>query len=382
MTDFDLILAGCGLANGLIALALARHRPGLRVAMVERAGRIGGNHLWSVFDSDVAPQDRWLVEPLIEKSWPGYDVRFPAYGRRLETGYNSCTSERLDAAVRAALPDGHLILGAPIAALTPTSVTLADGRTLAAAAVIDGRGPADLSLLDLGWQKFIGQMWAFDRPHGVDRPVVMDATVPQIDGYRFVYLLPFAPDRLFVEDTYYSASPVLDRDVLAARIAAYAARFGSGRIIHEEAGVLPVAMGGDFQAYWRSGGEGVPKSGLRAGLFHPTTGYSLPDAVHTARLVAGAADLSAAGLHRLLHDHAKAAWARRGFYRLLDRMLFRAALPAARYRVLERFYRLDHSLIERFYAARSTVLDRLRILSGRPPVPVGRAVRALLGVSA
>ena len=45
--DFDLILAGGGLANGLIALRLAATRPEVRVAIVEGGGQIGGNHTWS-----------------------------------------------------------------------------------------------------------------------------------------------------------------------------------------------------------------------------------------------------------------------------------------------------------------------------------------------
>jgi lycopene beta-cyclase len=44
--------------------------------------------------------------------------------------------------------------------------------------------------------------------------------------------------------------------------------------------------------------------------------------------------------------------------------------------VLERFYRLPEPLVHRFYAGRLTFLDRARILSGRPPVPVLRAARS------
>ncbi|MGN6376749.1 MAG: lycopene cyclase family protein, partial [Sphingomonas sp.] len=138
-----------------------------------------------------------------------------------------------------------------------------------------------------------------------------------------------------------------------------------------------IALDGDFEGYWRSGGIGIGKAGMRAGLFHPTTGYSLPDAVRTAALVARQRDYSGAALHQLLHDFAAKAWKSRGFYRLLDRMLFRAAEPDERYRVLERFYRLDSRLIGRFYAGRSTMSDKVRILTGRPPVPVGRALRVL-----
>ena len=41
------------------------------------------------------------------------------------------------------------------------------------------------------------------------------------------------------------------------------------------------------------------------------------------------------------------------------------------------FYRLDPALIARFYAGRSTRADKLRILSGRPPVSLARAFAAL-----
>ncbi|MEN9924724.1 MAG: hypothetical protein RL268_850, partial [Pseudomonadota bacterium] len=34
--------------------------------------------------------------------------------------------------------------------------------------------------------------------------------------------------------------------------------------------------------------------------------------------------------------------------------------------------------IARFYAGKLTWTDRVRILSGKPPVPVGAAIRALL----
>ena len=58
-------------------------------------------------------------------------------------------------------------------------------------------------------------------------------------------------------------------------------------------------------------------------------------------------------------------------------MLFRAAQPYQRYKILERFYRLSPALIGRFYAGQSTLADKIRILSGRPPVPIAAAVRAL-----
>jgi lycopene beta-cyclase len=375
----DLAIVGGGLAGGLIALAMQRERPQARVLLIDAGATLGGNHVWSAFESDVAPQDRPLLVPLVAHYWDGYDIAFPAHARTLPTRYLTLTSERFDAVLRERLPAERLLTGRKAIGVGPRAVVLADGTRIEAAGVVDARGAGDPAYLDLGWQKFVGQELLLDADHGLTRPVVMDATVEQSDGYRFVYLLPFAPDRLFVEDTYYSDAPDIDRPQLARRIADYVAARGwrVRAIEREEAGALPVVLDGDFEGYWRSGGAGVAKAGVRAGLFHPTTGYSLPDAVRTANLVAGMTDWSSATLHDTLQAHARANWQARGFYRVLDRMLFRAAEPDLRYRVLERFYRLDEGLIERFYAARSTALDKVRILAGRPPVPVGRALAAL-----
>ena len=376
----DIILAGGGLASGLIALALARLRPELDVAIVEAGDSFGGNHIWSFFDGDIAPDERWLVEPLTAARWPDYQVRFPDHKRLLATPYNSCESSRLDNALRQCLPSERLLSGRRIRAVEPRAVVLEDGSTLDAKAVIDARGPADLSKLMVGWQKFVGLELETEAPHGVPRPVIMDATVDQVDGYRFVYLLPLSPTLLLVEDTYYSDTPELEVAAVEARITAYAHHrlsLPAYRVQRRGTGVLPVVIGGNFEAYWRSGGEGVAKAGLRAGLFHPTTGYSLPDAVRTARAVVRAKDISAEGLHASLHRHARNTWRQRGFYRMLNRMLFRAAPPHLRYQILEYFYRLDPGLIERFYAARTTRRDQFRLLSGRPPVSIGAALIAL-----
>ncbi len=388
----DLAIVGGGLAGGLIALALAKKQPGLDVRIVEGADSIGGNHLWSFFASDIEEGNRWIVAPLVSYGWTHYDIAFPAHKRTLKSAYYSIESERLDTVVRATLPPQALMTGRKVLAASPTAVVLVDGDRIEAKGVIDARGPGDLSLLDLGWQKFVGMEFALDEPHDLTHPIVMDATVPQIDGYRFVYTLPFSATRLFVEDTYYSDTPDLYRpkpgvggvggsnaDPIAERVLEYAAAHGwqTQHIVREESGVLPVTMGGDFEAYWQSGGNKVAKAGMRAGLFHPTTGYSLPDAVRMAALIATASDLSGAGLHSLTHDFARKTWKERGFYRMLDKMLFRAADPDERYRVLERFYRLNPQLVRRFYAGRSTLFDKVRVLSGKPPVTIPRAMRAI-----
>ncbi len=376
MTE-KLILVGGGLANGLIACRLKARRPDLEIVLLERGDRLGGEHTWSFFESDLSRDQRAWIAPFVTASWDAYDVRFPRRARRVGNGYRSISSSRFHDVLTAAL-GGSIRLNTDVAEISPNEVRLRSGETIAGAGVIDGRGEGAGDALDLGFQKFVGLELDLASPHGLDAPVIMDATVAQSDGYRFVYVLPFAERRVLIEDTYYSDGGVLDETVVEARIHAYAKAAGwkvSG-VARRESGVLPIALGGDIEAFWAAGPE-IARSGLRAALFHPVTGYSLPDAVRFADAVAGLSDLSGSALFAFSRDWSRARWQERAYYRLLNRMLFRAAAPDERYRVLERFYGLSDALIARFYAGQSTWGDKLRVLAGKPPVPIGRAIACL-----
>jgi lycopene beta-cyclase len=379
--DCDIAILGGGLAGGLIALALTRLRPDLRVILIERGARLGGEHIWSFFASDVAPDHAWLVEPLIAERWDGYEVRFPGHSRALDTRYRSILSENLDAELRRVLPAESLLSCTEVVDAGQETVTLAGGRTLRAGGVIDARGALGMPHMTGGWQRFFGQVLRLEHPHGLTRPVVMDAQVEQVDGYRFVYCLPFSETEIFVEDTYYTDDPALDATRMAAAMREYVAERGwiVAEVLREDRGVLPVIGAGDFAKFWPGASSGAARAGVRAGLMHPLTSYSLPDAVRFAMEICHLPNLSGAALASASYGWARAHWRRGSFYRMLTRMLFGAGEPQYRFRMLERFYRLPPPLIERFYAGRSTRADMVRILAGKPPVPVMQAIASLAG---
>ncbi len=378
----DIIIAGGGLSGGLLALAFAQARPDLTLLLIEQGETLGGNHLWSFFASDIAPDHQWLVEPLIAARWDqGYTVRFPRFIRQLSTPYRTITSERLDEVVRAALPSEAVRTGVKIASIEQNRVTLADGTVINADGVIDARGAAGMPAMRGGWQKFAGQMLRLTTPHNLAAPVVMDARVDQLDGYRFVYCLPFSATEIFIEDTYYSDDPVLDVAQLHDRIASYCQLHGwqVSAVLRAEAGVLPVVAAGNFTSFWPDPANSVARAGTRAGLLHPLTSFSLPLAVRLAIKLATLPEVTGAALAAASYSHASAHWRRGGFYRMLSTMLFGAASPKRRYKLLERFYRLSQGLIERFYSGRSSWADRARILIGRPPVRISDALASLAG---
>ena len=376
----DLAIAGGGLAGGLVALALNQLRPELNILLIEAGDHFGGNHIWSFFESDIAPEHRWLVDPLISRQWDGYDVHFPEYRRSLHNGYCSIESKNLDKRLRTLLPANSLKTGIRVAHTENGMVLLADGTEIPAAAVLDVRGGGDLSALDTGWQKFCGQMLRLKAPHGLDRPIIMDATVEQIDGYRFVYCLPFSDTEIFVEDTYYADTADLDSAACHIRIAEYAADRGweIDTVLSEEKGQLPVLHGGDFDAFWKANPGVDARAGARAALIQPITSYSLPMAVRTAIMIAAMPQINQDSLDKKMRNLATEHWKNGKFYRMLCAMMFKAAQPEKRYRTLQHTYAKDEELIKRFYAGETTMLDKIALLSGKPPVPISKALPIMM----
>ncbi|WP_285711522.1 lycopene beta-cyclase CrtY [Erythrobacter oryzae] len=386
----DVIIVGGGLAGGLIALALHRHAPGCRFALLEAGRTLGGHHRWSWFETDIPKADRALMAGFQLNGWDeGYDITFPRLGRTLPTAYRSLASAEFHRALMAELPASRVLLETKAAALDAGGVTLADGTRMPAKRVIDCRPFKPSKHLAGGWQVFLGQHFKCEQPHGLTRPVIMDASVDQLapygngEAYRFVYVLPLSEDEVFIEDTYYADQPKMDAEVLKGRVAAYAHANGwKGEVVDQEAGILPVISGGDFAAACAEVAiPGVALAGARGGFSHPLTSYTLPfaasNALAVAKMIARRPELTGEELAAFCARRARRHWRATAYYRMLSRMLFEAAEPGKRVVVFEHFYALRGALVERFYAGRSTWPDRLRILTGKPPVAIPRAIRAL-----
>jgi lycopene beta-cyclase len=364
---WDYVLVGGGLQNCLIALGLLGERPATSLLLLERGPALGGNHVWCFHAGDVSPQAERIVDPLVVRRWPGYDVFFPGRERHLDEPYAAVSSTQLDLVVRdriRAAPRAELMTGVEVTAVGRDFVRLSDGSEHRASLVVDARGPEGLPLHGVvGYQKFLGLELRLARPAARECPVVMDARVPQTDGFRFFYWLPFEPDRILLEDTYFSDGPELDIIALRQGILEFARDAGLEvtDVVREERGVLPLPT----RHIPAPESESPLVGGYQGGWFHPTTGYSFPLALRLAELVARspADQLFGSEWNRMVRRHRSDLW----FALLLNRMLFGAFAPEARFHVLERFYGLPVSTIRRFYTLTSTPADRARILCGRPP---------------
>jgi lycopene beta-cyclase len=266
-----------------------------------------------------------------------------------------------------------------VASLTADRVVLTDGSAYSAPCVIDARGFSDDADLIAGYQKFLGLDLRLEAPHGEADPILMDGRVTQRGGLRFMYTLPWSANRIQLGEARYSDSPEVPREEFRKGILAYAERRGwrIAEIEREEVGVLPAPLEGDWESLY--GRATVPTAGVRAGLFHATTGYSLPYAVRFAEALAELERPDSPSVARLTREMSRRQWKRSGYFRLLNRMLFRAAEPEERIPMFQQFYRRPEGLIQRFYQGELRFTDHLRIMTGRPPISLFRAMNVFLG---
>lgn len=367
---FDVLIVGAGLHGSLIALALLDADPALRLGLIERDPQPAGNHTWCFHRGDVPADVGGWLDRLPLTTWPGYRVAFPGFERAVDLPYCGLASADLAAQLRdvfAARDTAVLLTGSEVVAVDQHAVRLTDGRALSARLVIDARGGGNVGAT--GYQKFLGLEVELAADCGLDRPLLMDACLPQGPQFRFMYVLPFGPRRLLIEDTAFARTPHLDPVARRAAIHAYAAARGwtVKAVLREESGLLPMPWQAAVPA------PTLPlKVGYAGGWFHPATGYSAPCALRLATLLA-----------RHWRDPLpalQAEWRRhRRQFRLgllLNALAFRGFAPDLMWQPFARFYRLPLATIGRFYRLQCTAADVARLLLGRPPRGFGSAWRA------
>jgi lycopene beta-cyclase len=357
--QYDYVIAGGGLQGCLLLTAIQHHQPTASVAVVDRQDQLCGNHTWSFHRTDLSESTwRWFSE-LVDKLWPGYEVRFGGESQQRSLVYGTILSHQLrDKIERHAKFDRFI---GSVAEVTSQRVTIDTGKTITGTAVLDCRGQqrTDLTSPRGGFQKFVGIEVELDRDWSSANPCIMDDDVDQADGFRFIYSLPFTSRRVLFEDTRFSNSAELNQEDCLLTIRNYLRRRGykQFQILRQESGCLPMP-------YRRSKIPSPNAVGYRGDFFHAATGFSIPLAANLADRVGASPASESADVIRAFREenrfqHSFSLW--------LNRMLFQLVSPGRRAGIFKRFYRLPDSSIERFYAHRFVATDAMRLIFGRPP---------------
>lgn len=378
----DFAIIGGGLSGCLTYLALKNKNPRLNIHLFEKNSKLCGNHTWCFHDSDIPDGAAAWLKPLISQTWNEQEVHFPEYSRVLNTPYHCIRAHDLDARTRDIA--GHqLHLETDFEKVVETPEGLYElyfkgmDQPILAHSYLYARGwkPVE-DPKSAGWQKFVGLEVKLTKPHGLTRVTLKDVRQPQIDGYRFFYVLPFNETEMLIEDTYYSNHSGLKIERIEREVMNYAQKQGweVERVLRRETGALPL-----FLKMPNVARGDAPEIGAESMFVHPVTGYSLPMTLRMIQNILDQSNLTTVSLKKVFRKTWDREKSKIRYLILLNRMMFLAAKNETRYKILERFYTFPEAMIDRFYAGKLTWYDRVRILSGKPPVPVGQAMKALRG---
>ncbi|MCS6838036.1 MAG: lycopene beta-cyclase CrtY [Bdellovibrionaceae bacterium] len=395
---FDWVIVGGGLAGKLAAYFLCRLRPTWSVALIEKNHGWSIHHTWSCFETDVPSTLKGKWEDLNPYFWSKHKVYFPQFERTLDIGYYSLREQDLNQVITNT-PNLTTFLG--YQALTSSQsqkslnvlFTKSEEPLMLQLQSSDGQGaPLTIESLKLvlatgwppisgpvGYQKFVGWEVRTTDEHGLEFPVLMDARVPQTDGYRFFYVLPFTKNTLLIEDTYYSDSSHLSEDLIAPNIYKYASQNGwkIADVLYRETGVLPIPLfKSSFNVSYNFDFR-IVSLGTCAGHFHPVTGYSLP--VFLKQWALFEQKLQDGGISvrkKMLPCFSRADWG----YRMLNRFMWYGATSQNRRVFFAFFYQKKaQGLICRFYSHNMSLRDWLSFYaSWPPPISLTFALRAML----
>lgn len=342
--------------------------------IIDKEALPSGRHTWSCHDADIPREASWLRE-LASATWPSYEVIFPSFRRQIDLPYLSFRSVDLQKAVFSR-PNVHFQGQSMVKNIANQVVTLDSGQKLKARTIISATGWRDQSSLKpaCGYQKFLGQFIRLKcPPKQTINARIMDACLSQENGFHFMYVLPFSRDFILLEDTYYNDDPCLDKEGMRKEIENYCSRnaWEIKSVEHSEEGVLALPFYPNH--YPRS--KTFLEAGVSQGLFHPTTGYSLPMAIRYALSVSQVIEQPLSAQIKQLTARQVSLKKGQSYFYFLNRLLFVAARPDERWQIFRRFYRFKKSYISRFYKGQLSHLDQLKMFLGKPPIPTARLLK-------
>ena len=295
----DLLVLGSG--PSALVLAVEAANLGLRVGCIAPRPEARWSQNFGSWSDELTGT---IAADCIEASWAAPQVSTP---RRheviLDRRYARVHTPRLQARLRDACAAAGVVVerGSAVGVTHGphgATVTLSDGCTRSAAAVVDATGSGSPFLARQGsqapgYQTAYGQLIRVTgHPWRCGEMVLMDWSPSdgvgdlddEADAPSFLYAMPLGWDLLFVEETVLVRRPPASHWELARRLDRRLDRLGIQRVAVLEEEFCTIAMGGPSPVL----GQRTVGFGAAAGLVHPASGYSLARSLQLAPAVARA----------------------------------------------------------------------------------------------
>ncbi|XZR52786.1 MAG: lycopene beta-cyclase CrtY [Enterobacteriaceae bacterium] len=358
---YDIIFIGAGFSNSLIALNLFKKK--IKILIIDSKKKLKSNHTWSFFNNNVIKNKN--INKLIYKKWNNYTIKFPNYIKNFKNGYFCIKSNFFYDYINKKFKN-KLLLNTNIKKYGENFIKLNNGKILNCNLIIDGRGYYPKKEDKIGLQIFLGQEWNFKTYHNLKFPIIMDSNVCQKKSFHFIYIIPFSKYNLLIVDTHYINNSVLKINLLRKNIFKYIIKkkWIIQNLKREEQGIIPIKLKNIKNKIFKN----IVFNGLRGNFFHATTGYSLNISLILSNKILQFNNLNYINILNEFNNLSNNIYKNQKKYILLNKIFFILIKSNKRYKLIQKFYNLPESLINRFYLEKINFLDILKIITLKPPI--------------
>jgi lycopene beta-cyclase len=333
--DKPVIILGGGIWGTLLAYRLKEALPEIEFKLYEATSALGNHKTCTFSESDCEDAMTWL-DPLISNSWSDHQVKLRSGHKHIKDPYHLIDSDHLHRVTMESLGENVVKLNNKMS----MELALKEGEF-----VIDARNICHYK--KTGYRKYLSLEVELEREHGVTSPVIYDGH----EELRNLHYLPLTETTLLITDYWYSDSKALNTNHMRGALSEFLEHKGwkLKRVIKETIGTSEIPM-----SHPRVRQEGRVIN--LAGIFHDTTGCSIPLAVKLIdRMVR--TSFRFGELKEVVSTFRKEAEHDREFLRYMNRLLIEKRRP----QIFEAIYSQPQNLIKRFSRGELNVADRYRI---------------------
>lgn len=352
-----IIIVGGGLWGILLLHRIRETSPTTKVLLYDTAP-VGIKHSCSFRKSELNPEEFKWVRPYLSQAWRFHDVTFKDFHRSFDSFYYNILPGQFEKMTKELKPFVRIVSQIDLEELLEVGSCVIDTR------------PNPHQKMKCTRQT-LGLIIDLMKPHGLQRPIILDTDVKQKSLHRHMQYLPLDEYTLLVKDIRYyrdeveSLEPQEDDLLWEVR-----KRWKIKGVLGQESEKVLIPATPFLP--WNHG-----RIINLAGVMNMVTGDEFCDAVRLIDQMTKTS-LRLGELKEVIQRYRTEKLQSRGFTKIITRMLYHAPQASHRLQVLKYLHELPEYTLDKFLEGRISVMDLGRAIIEKPPVTLMRNFSTLI----
>lgn len=362
---------GGDLTGALLAYRLKKARPYKKVVLIEQNNQIGQNRHWCFHGCELPNTQIGWLRPLLSQTWNLVRINFPDLQKTLRGSFHHLSAATLDKTLRSLLKE-DLLTGQKAEEISSSHVITQCGVTWESPLVLNTVAPKINT--HQGYLESGMLCLRLKASHHLPFPIAYDAVCPQLEGFRYLSVVPLGGRELFIKDTRFMKKPPDQTASMKSDILSYLYNLNwkTDEILSFSQTVSPLPTKVLPSQIMPLGHNDPAPVGMAANFFNYALGNSLAASIEIADMIGQSGRWSSSLAKASLKKFEETFVPRQSFNSYVNKLVLQETQPEESYQIWENFFKLPPETLDNFYAGRLSVMEKLKIVTAKSPVPLYR----------